>query len=148
MSRYGWCAAGSLLLLVGCLGAVEPDVGPVIAGQCSSDDSDPDVDVFFSSDVHPILQRGCSCHDPGDMNAVGFELAGLSFASYRSLLEGGAVSGSDIVRPGAPCDSIIVQKVGDAPPYGSRMPLNGPPFLSDQEIQQLHDWIAEGAHDN
>jgi hypothetical protein len=38
--------------------------------------------------------------------------------------------------------------VGEAPPFGARMPLNGPPFLDERDRQLLADWIAEGADDN
>jgi hypothetical protein len=57
-------------------------------------------------------------------------------------------SGTRIVIPGKPCDSIIVQKLGLAPPFGARMPYNGPPYLSAAELQLIRDWIAEGALDN
>jgi hypothetical protein len=61
---------------------------------------------------------------------------------------GGFHSGAQIVVAGDPCASIMYQKLSDAPPFGSRMPLNGPPFWTDDELQLLHDWIAEGASDN
>jgi hypothetical protein len=38
-----------------------------------------------------------------------------------------------------------VQKISAAPPFGARMPLDGPPFLSASQIQVISDWIAEGA---
>jgi len=53
-----------------------------------------------------------------------------------------------IVVPGQPCASILYLKVDEAPPFGARMPLDGPPFWTEDEIQRLHDWIAEGAGDN
>ena len=49
------------------------------------------------------------------------------------------VSGSNIVVPGRPCESVLLQKVGSAAPFGGRMPLNGPPFLNDDERQLIHD---------
>jgi hypothetical protein len=55
------------------------------------------------------------------------------------------ISGERIVVPGNPCRSLIVEKVREYPSFGGRMPLNGPPFLTDEEIQLISDWIAEGA---
>ena len=49
--------------------------------------------------------------------------------------------------PGDACGSILVQKLGDAPPFGARMPLEGP-ALGAPEIQLIVDWIVEGADDN
>jgi hypothetical protein len=43
---------------------------------------------------------------------------------------------------------MLIQKLGAGPPFGSRMPLNGPPFWNSDELKLLHDWIAEGASDN
>jgi hypothetical protein len=34
------------------------------------------------------------------------------------------------------------------PPFGSRMPYNGPPFYSPEDRAVLRDWIAEGARNN
>ena len=145
---------GMLLAAVqisGCL-LDAPDVGPPIAGRCNPVDSNTDQDVSFAVEILPIFRRdnapGCSCHQPSDGFRPGFELTGLDLSSYESLLRGGTNSGGQIVVPGSPCDSILVQKIGDAPPFGSRMPLSGPPYLTDRERQVIADWIAEGARDN
>jgi len=126
-----------------------PDVGPPQIERCLDEDGDPDNDVRWSVDIAPILARdevGCArCHDPAGGNAVGVQLSGLDLSSYASLREGGARSGSSIVVPGAPCSSILYQKVLPGPPFGGRMPLDGPPYLSASELALIHDWIAEGA---
>jgi hypothetical protein len=75
-------------------------------------------------------------------------ITGLDLSSLSSLRAGGRNSGPRIVVDLAPCESILFQKVDVAPPFGSRMPLGGPPFLSEDEIRLLHDWIAEGGNDN
>ena len=54
----------------------------------------------------------------------------------------------EIVVAGKPCDSSLLHKLGPAPPYGARMPYNGPPYYSLDDLGLLRDWIAEGAHDN
>jgi hypothetical protein len=143
--------AAAALVLAAC-GDLEPDVGPRLAGTCSDADSNPDVNVSFTRDLRPLINRfagGCSCHVPSTSGpGPGTRLGGLDLSSLASLREGGVGSGPQIVIAGQPCASILYQKVSPAPPFGSRMPLGGPPFLTNEELQLIHDWIAEGAADN
>ena len=142
--------AAALAVLGAC--ALEPDVGPLLAGTCKNADRNPDARVSFTNDIRPLFNRmtgGCGCHMPSAAGpGTGTQLSGLDLSSLASLRAGGASSGSRIVVAGEPCSSILYLKVEDAPPFGSRMPLNGPPFLSDEETDLIHDWIAEGAADN
>jgi len=130
----------------------KPDVGPELAGACDDADSNPKVSVSFSTQIRPLLNRvpgGCACHMP-TANGLGpaTQLIGLNLSSLALLREGGVTSGARIVVPGQPCSSVIYQKTSEAPPFGSRMPLNGPPYMTEEEHELLHDWIAEGANDN
>jgi hypothetical protein len=152
VDHTSWLAVGAL-----CAAAAacdfDPDLGPVQAGSCDPADSDPDNDVSFVRDIVPILTRpdeeaGCSCHSPASSFRVGVDLGGLDISSHGTLLRGGQISGRDIIVPGDPCASILVQKVSSAPPFGSRMPLFGPPFLTGAEQSLIADWIAEGAENN
>ncbi|HEX7842894.1 MAG TPA: hypothetical protein VF469_35715 [Kofleriaceae bacterium] len=139
-----------LAILAAC--ALEPDVGPRLAGTCNDTDTAPRTSVSFSQDIRPLIVRptgGCSCHLPSSTGAgTGTQLAGLDLSSFASLRAGGFNSGDRVVVAGEPCASIMYQKLSDSPPFGSRMPLNGPPFWSPDELRLLHDWIAEGASDN
>jgi len=132
--------------------ALAPDVGPLLAGTCDNADTNPDAKVSFAERIRPLLNRptgGCSCHMPLPSGpGMGTQLSGLDLSSWTSLREGGLNSGRQIVLAGAPCDSVLYQKISDAPPFGSRMPLDGPPFLTVDELQLVHDWIAEGGGDN
>jgi hypothetical protein len=151
-----------IALLTGCEVIYEPEVGPLQAappdagsagdgdggitpstGLCG--DSDPNTTVSFSQHVRPLLNRspgGCTgCHGA---NAT----SGFSIGSYEALRRGGQASGTRIVLPGKPCDSILVQKLGVAPPFGARMPYNGPPFYTSTELTLFRDWVAEGALNN
>jgi hypothetical protein len=151
-----------LVLLAGCSELFyEPDIGPLQsappdAGASSGDgattpiigtcgDSDPTTPVSFAKHVRPLLNRspgGCAgCHGA---NAT----SGFSIGSYEAMRRGGQASGTRIVIPGKPCDSILVQKLGYAPPFGARMPYNGPPFFGSAELTLVRDWIAEGAQNN
>ena len=128
-----------------------PDVGRPIAERCSDEDGDPDRDVSFALDVLPLILRedaGCiPCHDPEARGSVGFHFGGLDVTSYDALRRGGVNSSRTIVVPGRPCDSVLYLKVSPGPPFGSRMPLDGPPFLTEAELAIVHDWIAEGAEE-
>jgi len=132
---------------VGLLEPVPPDAGmsdggPQTTGKCG--DSNPGAAVSFSHDVRPLTTRspgGCGCHQASTTS-------GFNLGSYESLRRGGMISGTHIIVPGDPCASILVQKLGLAPPFGSRMPYNGPPYFSATELQLVRDWIAEGAQNN
>jgi hypothetical protein len=151
-----YARTGALLLglyMGGCLAELEPDVGDLRAGTCQGEDSDTTVNVSFRENILPLFQRsgalgGCTCHQPANRSTTGIDQSGLSLLDYASLMRGGNTSHSNIVMPGDPCASVIVQKVSSAPPYGSRMPPGGPPFMTPEEIGLLRDWITEGAHDN
>jgi hypothetical protein len=134
------------LSLAGCLSGLEPEVGPVIAGQCKNDDSDSEVDVSFKDEVLPMLAMRCGCHDPkGSGSAI--DATAFSVGNYREVMRGGSKSADKAVIEGDACNSIIVQKVSEAPPFGARMPVSGP-YFSSTETNLLRDWIVEGAHDN
>jgi hypothetical protein len=138
-----------ILATPACLGPLDPDVGPLVHELCLDEDGDLDHDVSWSEDVVPLLTRssgGCkSCHLPGGETPVGITIGGLDLSTYATLRAGGVVSGAEIVIPGQPCDSVLYQKLSAAPPFGSRMPLDGPAFFSPAELATVHDWIAEGA---
>ena len=134
------------LVFTGCLDPFEPDVGPLIESACENADSNPALDVSFSADLRAGVLAGClDCHSPG---GEGLATSGLDMSSYAALRTGGALSGAAIVVDGRPCDSVLVQKLGRNPPFGARMPRDGPPFLTDAEVRRVRDWIVEGARDN
>jgi hypothetical protein len=124
-------------------GALDPDGTVFVPGLCS--DSDPTVQVSFSQVIRPLTARspgGClGCHGAS-------ATSGFSLGSYEALRRGGQNSATRIVVPGKPCESVLVQKLGLAPPFGARMPYNGPPFYSAAELTLVRDWIAEGALNN
>lgn len=149
-----------LVALVGCDISYEPEVGAlqediaVDAGMGSAAtgpklarcvDSDPSTNVSFSLQIRPLTSRspgGCtSCHGAS-------ATSGFNIGSYDSLRRGGLNSGTRIIVPGDPCASILPQKLGVAPPFGARMPYNGPPYFTADELGLVRDWIAEGAQNN
>lgn len=145
----------ALVLALALTGCYEPDVGEAFAsdfgdggqpvGGCDNSDSDPVTSVSFALQIRPLLTRspgGCApCH-------LGRITSGLDLSSYQALRRGGLNSGDQMVVAEEPCNSILLQKVGATPPFGSRMPLNGPPYYSAEELRLLRDWVAEGAANN
>lgn len=165
-NAYGWIVALALGA-AGCDFMYEPDVGLLdeaeedddpgpdaavgpgadgaiaASGPCA--DSDPSTTTSFALQVRPLLGRspgGCNgCHGTS-------ATSGFNVTSYEALRRGGQVSNERVVVPGAPCDSVLLQKLSPAPPFGARMPYNGPPFFSSADRTVLRDWIAEGALNN
>lgn len=99
----------------------------------------PDEPVTFAH-VEPIFMQRCvMCHSDA---APQGPPEGLRLDSYENIVRGGD---RVVVLPGNPDDSEIVRRVeGRAQP---RMPLNGPPWLSDDQIRLIRQWIAQGAPD-
>jgi hypothetical protein len=144
-----------VLACAGCIDKLGPEVGPLRVdassetGGCDAD-GDPAHTVSFSADIvgNVFAHNGCtSCHTPGGDNPIGLQMSGLDLSSYSTLRTGGGRSGAQIVIDGMPCESILYQKLGPAPPFGERMPRGKPP-LGAADLALVHDWIAEGAHDN
>ena len=139
-------ASAIAICMTGCLDALGPDVGPLAQPQECLGDSDPAVAVTYT-DVENVFDRG-GCSDCHTDNGLGIRQSGLDLESYTTLRTGGDRSGAAVVIDGDPCASILVQKIETSPPFGRRMPYDGPPYLSSADIQLVRDWIDEGAHDN
>ena len=152
MTRAGRPVLTGLALVCVAACAIEPDVGARLPGNCSNADSHAGTSVSFAGDIRPLINRqmgGCGCHLPSSTGAgTGTQISGLDLSSLNTLRAGGLNSGARVIVAGQPCESVLYLKLEDAPPFGSRMPLNGPPFWNSDELNLLHDWIAEGAKDN
>jgi hypothetical protein len=98
-------------------------------------------DIFTPS----CAKSGCHA---GSTPAQGMNLSdGQTFANTVGVASTEAPS-LNRIEPGDPDNSYLVQKVEGTASVGGRMPLDGPPFLSNGQIQSLRDWIAAGAEDN
>lgn len=89
--------------------------------------------------VGPIFAARCAkCH--ADNGLKGPAPEGYRLTSYEA-----ALTSTDRARivPGAPNASELVRRIrGQARP---RMPLDGPPYLTDEEVKLIEDWITQGA---
>lgn len=98
----------------------------------------PGEDVLWS-DVEPIFLKVCAkCHS--DASIVGGPPEGLRLDTWEHAL---AADERVAVVPGNPEMSEIWRRItGLSDP---RMPHDGPPWLPDDDIRLIRDWIAQGA---
>lgn len=92
-------------------------------------------------DVEPIFLKSCiKCHS--DNSKLGAPPEGLRLDSLANVLRGGDRLA---VLPGNPEMSELWRRiVGHSSP---RMPFDGPPWLPEDDIRLIRDWIAQGAPD-
>jgi mono/diheme cytochrome c family protein len=87
------------------------------------------------AELAPIVAERCALCHAGDAAA-----AGLRLDSLEAVLKGS--SRGPVVRAGDPAGSELIRRLkGTSLP---RMPMTGPPFLSDAQIAQFERWIAGG----
>jgi mono/diheme cytochrome c family protein len=91
------------------------------------------------NEVSQIFGRACiKCHS--DNSSLDAPPEGLRLNSYEAILAGGD---RIVVLPGNAQASEIVRRIkGLASP---RMPFDGPPWLNDDDISLISDWIDGGA---
>lgn len=152
-SRSGLRSVGRLTLalflavaLAGC-GGGSGSTGP---------DPDPDPDpgpgpgpqqpVSFAADIEPIFNGSCAvsgCHNSSTQES------GVDLSSYGAALSSvGDQYGTEIIEPGDPSASPIIDKISsNNPEFGERMPLDRS-ALSQSEIDSIRAWIQDGAPDN
>ncbi len=94
--------------------------------------------IDYASLVQPIFNAECvHCHSGATAPRE------LRLDSYQGVIAGG-LSGNEVVAC-RPEDSLLHQKLGASPPFGARMPADGPPFLGEGQIELIRRWIDEGA---
>lgn len=143
----GVAAAAGLFaaaLLVGCGGTVRTPTEPTSGG--------PTVQALTFSQIQTsIFTPTCAksaCHSSATATGGLVLEAGRAYVSIvgRPSQEEPQL---EYVRPGSPDASYLLEKVrGDAGISGSRMPQDGPPFLSAQQIAGIAAWIQAGAPNN
>jgi mono/diheme cytochrome c family protein len=87
------------------------------------------------ADVEPIFRQHCVLCHSGSSPA-----AGLRLDTLNAVLKGG--TRGPVAKAGAPAESELVRRIkGVSQP---RMPMTGPPFLSDSEVATIERWIGGG----
>jgi len=87
------------------------------------------------SDIQPIVSQRCVMCHTGE-----FAPLGLNLQSLEGLLAG-SDNGSVVVSGDADGSELIRRIRGESQP---RMPMTGPPFLSDEEIALFEAWVVGG----
>ena len=152
VGRGCWCLAVAVGLAIASTACQGDGIGLTPSG-------DPFA-VGYAAEIQPIFDRRCvRCHAPGlsGFTATGGAQGGLdltSRGSYQSLVEQPTFQAPSTpplfrVRPGRVAESYLVEKiVSDSPKSGERMPLSGPPFLSQAEVLLIEEWIRRGARND
>ena len=90
------------------------------------------------ADVEAIFIQRCSTCHGGQLPA-----SLLRLESREGLLKGSQVG--PVVKAGDAQSSILMRRIqGSIRP---RMPMNGPPFLTTEEINRIGQWIDQGLSD-
>jgi hypothetical protein len=102
--------------------------------------------VTFSGMVQDTLMARCAksgCHGAGSSEG-GFTMGSVSWSEIRN---GAGFHGNVLTAGNANASNLFLKTTGQ-PPFGSRMPFDGPPFLSLEAQTAIRDWIDQGAPDN
>ena len=112
----------------------------------------PTATVSFATQIQAqIFDSACiSCHtDVGRNPSGGLNLKSGTAFSQLVGVAAPQKAGATLVIAGNPSGSYLVQKLeGASDIVGSRMPRNGPPFLSDAQVALIRLWIQNGALNN
>ncbi len=140
--------AGAVLVLMvavsGLVGLVGQDKGQKDSRRETNDT------ISFKNQVFPVIKKYClPCHA-----AESYNPSELSMDSYDLLMKGG--KHGPPIEPDKPGESILVKKLSPDPPFGDPMPLKvrrrktpvEPKKLTQEELQLITTWIAQGAKDN
>ena len=118
------------------------------APRCVTGADGGETTVSYNEDLVPILaNRGClssACHGGS------FLQSDYDLRTYEGIFgPGDQAVAFDLcnVVPGDPDASYLIEKLSPNPRFGSRMPENRT-ALTDDEIEMIRTWIAEGAQDN
>lgn len=99
----------------------------------------------LEQEVAEILQGSCArtgCH-AGANAQMGLSLQEADFVAQTVDVSSRERPGTELVEPGAPDSSYLVQKIrGDAGITGARMPMTGSP-LTDSQIATIEQWVRD-----
>ena len=143
MRRSALLLATILLVSTGCGTVKSPTEPPSDVGTGTA--------LTFSQIQAQIFTPTCAkagCHAASSAQAGLVLEAGQA---YGSLVGRSSSQRSNLARvqPGDPDRSYLILKLrGDPSITGLRMPQNGPPFLTSEQIEGIAAWIRSGAPNN
>ncbi|MCY4122081.1 MAG: hypothetical protein OXG72_14305 [Acidobacteria bacterium] len=103
--------------------------------------------VTLSSIQSEVFNPSCVVHHGATVAEADLDLSeGRSFANLVNVMS--TQVGLELVEPNDAENSYLIHKLdGRAGIVGARMPPNGP-FLTDEALDLIKQWIDEGAQDN
>jgi mono/diheme cytochrome c family protein len=132
------------LALTGC-----QDMGDVVQAPPPPDNSNPPPPppppppnpISYAAHIQLIFDAECiQCH-------VGSSPPGqLNLTTWADLMDNVGPH-APVVISGDPDNSYLAFKISQAAGSG-RMPADGPPYLTDGQIDTIRQWIEEGAQNN
>lgn len=133
----------TFLLLSGCSGSTDPNDDGENGG--GGDPPPTEREPTFSN-VQQIFNGNCGgtqCHLSAPYEH------GVNLSSYDDVMNSvGEQYQEAIVDSGSASTSPLVDKINPNPLHGERMPEDGPPYLEQEDIDLIVEWINEGAQDN
>ncbi len=148
-------AAAGLLIVAASLGCGTGSTG---APGSTSPDAAPAAPATFTA-IYAMLYPSntnarCNvCHGmpPNNISngnlAVGSDKATAHAALVGKVSTSSNCKGRPLVVAGDPGASLLLDKLSENPPCGSRMPLGGN-LLTDDQREMVRSWIAAGAKDD
>jgi hypothetical protein len=107
----------------------------------------------LQNDIQPIFDDNCILCHQSTLPPLGLDLTeGNAYSNTVNV--DSEQSSFKRIAPDVAMDSYLVGKIVGIHQFlpflgsGDRMPKNGPPYLSTDEIQLIKDWIDQGALDN
>lgn len=140
MRIKGFLTAACALALAACAGSgegLDANGEPIVVA--------PPPNTDFQEIQATIFTPVCTACHLGANAPQGLRLDAAN--SYALLVN---VASSEVpsllrVNPGNPDASYLVQKIQGNAAVGGRMPLNGPPYLSQAQVDLVRRWISAGA---
>jgi len=100
--------------------------------------------IDFNREIRPILSNRCfKCHGRDAKQRKG-GLDGLRLDSQEEVFSD--LGGYSAIVPGEPDESELILRITAEDPLGRMPPAETGKRLTDQEIEQLTEWIRQGAH--
>ena len=131
---------GQIALVAAWIAAGMPEGAPVAALAMPPAPVRPEGQVWFDA-VEPILLQRCAkCHS--DNGILGAPPEGLRLTTLGQAMAGGERA---VIVPGQAALSPLWRHVAGL--EHPRMPFDGPPWLTDDEIARIGAWIDGGARD-
>lgn len=133
-------------LVAGCAGdgpASSPSPTP---GSTQTPGTGPTIDAV-QNQIFNVYCLTSGCHNAADNQAMLNLEPGASWSNLVNVeATEAAEPGQLLVQPFAPDNSFLITKLVDPMGQGSRMPQGGP-FLSENQINMVREWILGGALD-